>query len=109
MVKRVALVTGAGSGIGRASALSLAADGYAIGALGYGGDDLENLVKKVEGDGRDAILLNADISDEVQMRSAVATLFELYGRLDVVVANAGINGVWAPIDDLSLEEWNKTI
>ena len=80
---------------------------YAIGALGHGGDDLENLVKKVEGDGRDDILTNADISDEVQMRSAVATLF--YGRLDVVVANAGINGVWAPIDDLSLEEWNKTI
>lgn len=43
------------------------------------------------------------------MRAAVATLIERYGRLDVVVANAGINGVWAPIDDLTLGEWNKTI
>jgi NAD(P)-dependent dehydrogenase (short-subunit alcohol dehydrogenase family) len=109
MVQRVALVTGAGSGIGRASALSLAADGYAIGALGHGGDELENLVKKIEADGREAVLLDADISDEAQMRSAVANLLERYGRLDVVVANAGINGVWAPIDDLNLDEWNETI
>jgi NAD(P)-dependent dehydrogenase (short-subunit alcohol dehydrogenase family) len=109
MVQRVALVTGAGSGIGRASALSLAANGYAIGALGHSGDELQDVVRKIETNGHDAISLDADISDEVQMRAAVATLVERYGRLDVVVANAGINGVWAPIDDLSLEEWNKTI
>jgi NAD(P)-dependent dehydrogenase (short-subunit alcohol dehydrogenase family) len=109
MAKRVALVTGAGSGIGRASALSLAANGYAIGALGHSGYELEEVVRKIETNGHDAVLLNADISDEGQMREAVAVLLKRYGRLDVVVANAGINGVWAPIDDLSLEEWNKTI
>lgn len=63
MVKRVALVTGAGSGIGRASALSLAADGYAIGAFGLGGDELKNLVKKIEADDHKAVLLDADISN----------------------------------------------
>lgn len=109
MVTRVGLVTGAGSGIGRASALALAADGYAVGALGHSGAELANVVRQIEAQGHEALLLEADISDEVQMRAAVTTLIERYGRLDVVVANAGINGVWAPIDDLTLEEWNKTI
>jgi len=108
MVKRVALVTGAGSGIGRASGVSLAADGYTIGALGPSGDELQNVVKTIEADGREAVLLNADISVEVQMRSALDILLERQGRLDVAVANAGINGVWAPIDDPDLAEW-KTI
>jgi NAD(P)-dependent dehydrogenase (short-subunit alcohol dehydrogenase family) len=51
----------------------------------------------------------ADISDEHQMEAAVRQLTEQFSRLDVVVANAGINGVWAPIDDLKLSEWNDTI
>jgi NAD(P)-dependent dehydrogenase (short-subunit alcohol dehydrogenase family) len=109
MVKGVALVTGAGSGIGRASALALAADGYAIGALGHSRDELADVVRQIEVEGHEAVLLQADISDERQMRAAAATLIGRYGRMDVVVANAGINGVWAPIDDLALEEWNKTI
>lgn len=109
MVTRVGLVTGAGSGIGRASALALAADGYAVGALGHSGAELVSVVRQIEAEGHEALLLGADISDEVQMRAAVTTLVERFGRLDVVVANAGINGVWAPIDDLTLEEWNKTI
>ena len=109
MVRRVALITGAGSGIGRAAALSFAFNGYAIGALGHGGDELADVVRTIETNGHDAVALDADISDEGNMRAAIAALVERYGRLDVVVANAGINGVWAPIDDLSLEEWNKTI
>ncbi|NTZ63260.1 SDR family oxidoreductase [Agrobacterium tumefaciens] len=109
MVKRVALVTGAGSGIGRAAALSLASNGYAIGALGHAVEELADVVRQIEVNGQDAIMLHADISNEEQMRSAITTLVERYGRLDVVVANAGINGVWAPVDDLSLAEWNNTI
>ncbi len=109
MAINVALVTGAGSGIGRAAAVALAAEGYSIGALGRTTSELEDVVRQIEASGRNAIPLEADISNEDQMRIAVDDLIARFGRLDVVVANAGINGVWAPIDDLTLEEWDQTI
>ncbi|TDK34301.1 SDR family oxidoreductase [Rhizobium deserti] len=109
MTSLVALVTGAGSGIGKASALALAAEGLKVGVLGHTEDELAQTVDEIKGKGGEAIALLADISDEAQMVQAVADLVKRYGRLDVVVANAGINGVWAPIDDLKLDEWNKTI
>jgi NAD(P)-dependent dehydrogenase (short-subunit alcohol dehydrogenase family) len=106
---RVALVTGAGSGIGKASAIGLAQEGFKIGVLGHTEEDIEAAVAEIQALGGDAISLLADISDQQQMRRAAAKVIESFGRLDVVVVNAGINGVWAPIDDLTLEEWNKTI
>lgn len=109
MAAPVALITGAGSGIGRASALSLAAAGYRIGALGHAGDELTAVVREIEAKGQTALALPADISDESQMHDAVAKLMNCYGRLDAVVANAGINGTWAPVDELTLAEWNKTL
>lgn len=71
MVKRVALVTGAGSGTGPASALSLAAENYAIGALGHRGHELEDVVRKLETNGHHALLYDANISNEGQMHAAV--------------------------------------
>lgn len=109
MDKYVALVTGAGSGIGKASALALAMDGYAVGVLGHSRDELLQTVGEIEAAGGEACVLQADIAVEAEMRSAMTPLMERWGRLDVVVANAGINGVWAPIDDLTLDEWNRTI
>jgi NADP-dependent 3-hydroxy acid dehydrogenase YdfG len=99
MEQPVALVTGAGSGIGKASAIALASQGYKIGVLGHGGEEISATVADICNAGGEAIALLADISDEGEMREAVARLVERYERLDVVVANAGINGVWAPIDD----------
>jgi NAD(P)-dependent dehydrogenase (short-subunit alcohol dehydrogenase family) len=104
----VALVTGAGSGIGKAAGLALAREGYKIGALGHTLEEISFTVDEILAGG-EAVSLLADISDEAQMAAAVKQLNEHYGRLDVVVANAGINGVWAPIDDLTLSEWNDTI
>ena len=106
---KVALVTGGGSGIGRASALALAADGAAIGVLGHTGDEVKKTADEIVASGGQAIALVADISVEQEMREAVDLLISRFGRLDIVVANAGINGVWAPIDDLKPEEWDKTI
>lgn len=105
----VALVTGAGSGIGKAAALALAADGLKIGVLGHTLEDVSSTVNEIQEHGGEAVPLLADIVDEAAMIAAVQQLVRQYGRLDVVVANAGINGVWAPIDDLTLAEWNETI
>lgn len=109
MEPAIALVTGAGSGIGKAAALALAADGLKIGVLGHTLEDISSTVSQIREDGGEAVSLLADIADEATMVAAVQQLVGQYGRLDVVVANAGINGVWAPIDDLTLAEWNNTI
>lgn len=108
-IAKVALVTGAGSGIGRATALALAGEGHAIGLLGRTREELEAVAKEVQSSGAEALVLVADISNENEMTDATAQLVERFGRLDVVVANAGINGVWAPIEDLKAEEWDHTI
>lgn len=106
---KVALVTGAGSGIGKAAAMALAKDGYAIGALGRTKDELDAVVEELTSKGSQAVTLVADVSREDQVEAAVSQLIKTYGRLDVVVANAGINGVWAPIEDLKPDEWDQTI
>ncbi|MEB2844342.1 SDR family oxidoreductase [Rhizobiales bacterium RZME27] len=106
---QVALVTGAGSGIGKAAAIMLAAQGASIGALGHTRSELEGTVADILKAGGQAIVLEADVAAEDDMREAVTQLVSAFGRLDIVVANAGINGVWAPIDDLRPDEWDKTI
>lgn len=106
---RTALVTGAGSGIGRASALKLAKAGAIVGVLGHTLSELQKTAELIEAAGSRAIILDADVADETAMRDAVETLVAETGGLDIVVANAGINGVWAPIDDLKPDEWDQTI
>lgn len=107
--EKVALITGAGSGIGKAAALLLAKEGAKIGALGRTQDELKDIVAQIQGAGGEAIPLDADISQPKEMQQAVQQLVEQWGRLDIVFANAGINGVWAPLEELEPEEWDKTI
>lgn len=109
MKRKVALVTGAGSGIGRATALLLARKGFTVAALSHTEREIEVTASKITAAGGNAVVIVSDISNETALRSAVASLVQRLGSLDVVVANAGINGVWAPIDDLTLVEWNRTI
>lgn len=106
---KVALVTGAGSGIGKASAILLAARGAFVGLLGRTEDELQEVLLAIETAGGEGRVLVADISDEIAMRDAVEGLWSVAGRLDMVVANAGINGTWAPIDELRPEEFDQTI
>ncbi|MCB5174129.1 SDR family oxidoreductase [Microvirga lenta] len=106
---KVALVTGAGSGIGRATAFLLAKEGARVGVLSHTEDEIREAAEEIRNAGGEAIPLVADIADEDQMKKAVADLVEAYGRLDIVFANAGINGVWAPIDDLQPAEWDRTV
>jgi NAD(P)-dependent dehydrogenase (short-subunit alcohol dehydrogenase family) len=106
---KVALITGAGSGIGKAAALLLAKEGAKVAALGRTEDELKETVTQIRDAGGEAIPLSADISQPNEMQQAVQQLVNQWGRLDIVFANAGINGVWAPLEELEPEEWDKTI
>lgn len=108
LTDRVALITGAGSGIGKAAALLLAKEGAKIAALGRSEDEVNQVVQEIQ-QHSEAIPLIADISQPAQMQRAVQQIADRWGRLDIVFANAGINGVWAPIEELEPEEWDKTL
>lgn len=106
---KVALVTGAGSGIGRVTARMMAQQGAVVALLGHTRDELEDARREIEQDGNQASVVVADISSPEQMQDAYRQVDQQWGRLDIVFANAGINGVWAPLEDLSPEDWDKTL
>lgn len=106
---KVALVTGAASGIGAAAAKKLAAHGAHIAALDISNEALEELVPQIQSNGAETLPLVADIGDPKAVQEAISQIETQWGRLDIVFANAGINGVWAPLDELEPEEWDKTI
>ena len=104
---KVAVVTGAGSGIGKAAALRLAAGGAKVVVISRTAEEIEATRDEIVAAGGQALSLVADVSQQDDMRSMVEQALSQYGRIDIVVANAGINGTWAPIDDLTVEEWDK--
>lgn len=106
---KVALVTGAGSGIGKAAALTLGRAGAIVVAMSRTAKEVEKTAAEIEAAGGKAMALAADTSDDGQMKALMAQVIGAHKRLDIVVANAGINGVWAPIENLKPEEWDKTI
>ena len=106
---RVALVTGAGSGIGEAAARLFAAEGAKVGVLSRTTSEVKKLARDIAKAGGEAFPLTADVGDEHEMKRALAKLHRKWKRLDVIFANAGINGVWAPLAELNIEEWDETI
>lgn len=106
---KVALITGAGSGIGKASALLLAQEGAKIAALGRTESQLKETVAEIQRNDGEAIPLLADVSQPDQMQRAIQQLVDAWGRIDIVFANAGINGVWASLEELEPEEWDNTL
>ncbi len=106
---KVALITGASSGIGKATALRGGRCGLKVGLLARNEDDVQDLARAMARDGIDSLPLTADVTQPEQVRAAIGQLVDRFGRLDIVFANAGINGVWAPLDKLEPHEWEKTI
>jgi NAD(P)-dependent dehydrogenase (short-subunit alcohol dehydrogenase family) len=106
---RVALVTGAGSGIGAATARRYARAGAKVAVLSRTPDEIETVVREIERAGGTAMAVCADVADAAAVEQAVREVVDRWGRLDVVVANAGVNGVWAPIEELAPEEFARTI
>lgn len=105
---RYALVTGAGSGLGAAAAIKLAEAGADVALIGRTREELEATAAQVEAHGRKALPLVADVAQEAPMRAAFDTVAKQWGKLDFLFANAGINGTWAPIEELTYEQWNQT-
>jgi len=108
--KRAALVTGAASGIGRAAAIALARAGYDV-AINYSRSEaaakaVSNEVKEC---GAKALLLRCDVADEPGVRAMLKTVAEQFGRLDVLINNAGTTAAWKPkdLESLSLEDWDR--
>ncbi|RDI70119.1 SDR family oxidoreductase [Halopelagius longus] len=105
----VAFVTGATSGIGRAAALELAAEGAHVALASRREDRLETVAEEVRTEhDREAIVVPTDVTDPEQVRAAVAETAETFGGVDVVVANAGL-GVNEPVEDLSVEDFELMI
>jgi NAD(P)-dependent dehydrogenase (short-subunit alcohol dehydrogenase family) len=109
MEDMVAFITGAGSGIGEAAAMLLARRGARVALAGRTPDQLAEVAEAIGAAGGTAITVTCDVSDEDSIRSAIATTVEAWGRLDVVVANAGVNGIWAGIEQLAVEEFRSTL
>lgn len=106
---KVALVTGAGSGIGKATAKLLAFAGARVGVLTHNGAEAATTCEEIGHSGAEALPLVADVSNSAAMEGALLELQNRWKRLDVVVANAGINGTWAPLEKLTAETWDQTL
>ena len=108
LLGRVALVTGASSGIGEATALALAREGAAVAVGARRLDRLSALVAQIEGEGGRAVALDLDVRDEAQCRAAVERTVDELGSLDVLVNNAGVM-LLGPIEGADTEDWRRMI
>jgi NADP-dependent 3-hydroxy acid dehydrogenase YdfG len=104
----VALVTGASSGIGEQTAVALAQLGADVVVAARRTDRLDALVDRISADGGKALAVAADVTDEAQANSAVAAAVDRFGRLDTVVANAGVM-LLGPIEGADTTEWRRMI
>lgn len=104
----VALVTGASSGIGEASAKALAKQGAAVAVVARRGERLRDLAKAIEGDGGKALVIEADIASQDQATSVVEQTVSELGRLDTVFNNAGVM-LLGPAEDAPIEEWDRMV
>ncbi len=106
---QVALVTGAGSGIGRAAAKRFCEQGANVGIMSRHEEDLRDLAQEARDDPGTIFVVPGDISKEDSISGGIDKLVDRFGSLDIVFANAGVNGTWAPIDELEPDEFRKTV
>jgi len=107
-MSKVALVTGASRGIGRAVALRLAARGYAVGCAARDEEALDALVTEIRGNGGAAIGVSFDVREPDDCRHTAASVEDRFGPLDVLVNNAGVGG-FAPVHELEIADWDRIV
>jgi NAD(P)-dependent dehydrogenase (short-subunit alcohol dehydrogenase family) len=108
---KIAIVTGAGSGIGRASALALLAEGYRVVLVGRRPEALAETAARAEqaGAAGRALAVPTDVADEASVRVLFETTRRTFGRLDVLFNNAGTGAPPVPIEDLTFEQWRRVV
>src|SRR6202521_3365141 len=106
---KTALITGAGSGIGRATALALLKEGYAVVLAGRRSETLEQTVAEAGPDGARLLAVMAGVSDETSVRSLFDKTKETFGRLDLLFNNAGTGAPPIPLEDLTVEQWRRVV
>ncbi|MCB5235938.1 SDR family oxidoreductase [Niallia circulans] len=106
---KVAIITGAASGIGKAAAISLADKGMKVALVDLNVDDLEEVKATINNKGQVAISLEANVAEPTSIQQAIDETVEKWQQIDTVFINAGINGAVSSIEDLTPSEWDNTI
>src|SRR5438105_2048331 len=106
MAEKVALITGAGTGIGKAAALALAQEGYAVVLSGRRKDKLEEVAAQAKSR---TLVVPGDVGDVNAVRALFAKTKETFGRLDLLFNNAGIGAPGVPLEDLPYEQWKAVV
>jgi NAD(P)-dependent dehydrogenase (short-subunit alcohol dehydrogenase family) len=107
-IHKVAIVTGAGTGIGKAVSLALLEDGYRVALAGRRQEPLERVVAESAA-GRRALAIPTDVRDAQSVQALFAKTREAFGRLDLLFNNAGIGAPGLPLEELSLEQWQAVV
>ena len=109
MSDKVAIITGAGSGIGRETALAMLRAGYAVALAGRRAERLEETVQAAGEAGSRALAVPTDVADPDSIRALFAKTKEAFGRLDVLFNNAGTGAPPIPLEDLTYEQWKTVV
>jgi len=106
---RVVVITGAGSGIGRAVSIAMLRDGYAVVLAGRRGERLHETVREAGADATRALPVATDVTDATAVHRLFETVRETFGRLDVLFNNAGIGAPPVPLEELPYETWKQVV
>ena len=106
---KVAVVTGAGTGVGRAAALALAAQGFALVLAGRRPEPLKEVASEVGSTDDRAIAVPTDVTDPESIRALFTRTVEVFGRLDLLFNNAGMGAPAIPLEDLTVEQWRAVV
>ncbi len=106
---KTAIVTGAGSGIGRATALALLREGYAVALAGRHVETLTDTIRAAGADGSRAIAVATDVGDAASVQALFDRMRDAFGRLDLLFNNAGIGAPAIPLEDLTVAQWQRVV